>query len=370
MDFCERDKELLERTRNTLLANVYKSDEGYLWSPYRCVDPGMNCFNGIWNWDSAFHAVGLAKIDPSLAKESILGFFKFQYKNGFLPDCIRTNGVIVDWLSKPPVFAWAVEQVYRACGEKEFLKEVYPKLKLNLSWWYEKRCYNGLFFYDAENKDSEDYIQSVKYESGWDNAVRWDNGITNFWAIDLNCFVVMFLRSMAYIAKELEIFEEAEEWIEKETALTKLINEKLWDSKNKLYGDTEKFTEKASSVLSPANFMPLYINIASREQAEFMEKLAAEKFEFKMPTVSFDNAEYSNDYWRGPTWLNVAYFAAKGLKNYGFEAADKIKENILNMCFEEKDGIFENYDSKTGKGLCCDHFSWSCVFIREFILNW
>ena len=84
---------------------------------------------------------------------------------------------------------------------------------------------------------------------------------------------------------------------------------------------------------------------------------------------SFDNPQYSSDYWRGPTWLNVAYFAAKGHKNYNFYVADKIKENILDMCYQNKDGIYENYDSITGRGLCCNHFSWSCVFIIEFILG-
>ena len=100
-----------------------------------------------------------------------------------------------------------------------------------------------------------------------------------------------------------------------------------------------------------------------------MKKIAEYNFKCKMPTVSFDNPSYSNDYWRGPTWLNVAYFAAVGLKNYNFDVADKIKENILDMCYKEKNGIFENYDSITGKGLYCGHFSWSCVFIIEFILN-
>jgi neutral trehalase len=115
--------------------------------------------------------------------------------------------------------------------------------------------------------------------------------------------------------------------------------------------------------------MPLYICIATEERANRMKNVAVENFKYKMPTVPFDRPEYSNDYWRGPTWLNVAYFAAKGLRNYGFDMADKIKESILDMCHSEKRGIFENYDSVTGRGLCCDHFSWSCVFINEFILN-
>lgn len=115
----------------------------------------------------------------------------------------------------------------------------------------------------------------------------------------------------------------------------------------------------------------LYLGIASKEQAECMRIIAEDKnkFNHKMPTVSFDNPEYSNDYWRGLTWLNVAYFAAKGLKNYGYSVADKIKENILDMCYNEKRGIFENYDSITGEGHGCEHFSWSCVFIIEFVLD-
>lgn len=117
--------------------------------------------------------------------------------------------------------------------------------------------------------------------------------------------------------------------------------------------------------------MPLFIEIASEERAEWLNKLAMDpnKFYSGMPTVAYDDPEYSRTYWRGPTWLNIAYFAAKGLKNYGFKSADKIKETILNWVANEKRGIFENYDSKTGEGLYCDHFSWSSAFVIEFILN-
>ncbi len=42
----------------------------------------------------------------------------------------------------------------------------------------------------------------------------------------------------------------------------------------------------------------------------------------------------------------------------------------------EKRGVFENYDSRTGRGLDkkdrirCNNFSWSGVFTIEFILGW
>jgi putative isomerase len=363
-----RDSELLIRCYDTIMSNVYE-EEGYLWSPYRCISPGKVSFPGIWNWDSAFHSIGVSRWDVKLAKDGILGFLKFQRKDGLLPDVIWEDGGMVDTFSKPPVFPWAVKVVYERDKDVDFLKEVYPALKLNEKFWTEQRFYEGLFYYDADNKETEDYLIRVGYESGWDNSPRWDNGITKLWPVDLNCFMVMFYRSMSFLAAELGMEADAQLWEEREKTLVSNINDKLWDGVNNRYADTNRYTNEHTDVLSPAIFMPLYIEIATEKQADDMRMIAENYFKDKMPTVSYDNPGYSNDYWRGPTWLNVAYFAAKGLKNYGFEVADRIKENILNMCFDEKGGIFENYDSITGKGLCCDHFSWSSVFIIEFILD-
>lgn len=110
--FSDRDSQLLIRTYDTIMSNVY-DDKGYPWSPYRCISPGKLKFNGIWNWDSAFHTVGVARWDTALAKESVLGFAKFQKENGLLPDVIFENGAVMDWYSKPPVFAWAIEAVIK-----------------------------------------------------------------------------------------------------------------------------------------------------------------------------------------------------------------------------------------------------------------
>ena len=144
----------------------------------------------------------------------------------------------------------------------------------------------------------------------------------------------------------------------------------LWNEELNCYTDRNFETDALSEVLSPASFMPLYTGIASKEHAQATERVAKEKFGYGMPTVSYYNPEYSADYWRGPTWLNVAYFAAKGLKNYGFdETADRIKETILGWVENDGDKIHENYNSKTGEGLCAEYFSWSAVFVMEFILN-
>ena len=118
--------------------------------------------------------------------------------------------------------------------------------------------------------------------------------------------------------------------------------------------------------------MPLFVGITTPERAAAMNALARDttKFYPGMPTVSYDCAGYDNNYWRGPTWLNVAFFAIKGLFDYGFtDTAFEMKEYILNMVYDNLPNICENYDSKARIGKCCKSFSWSAAFIIEFILQ-
>ena len=59
----------------------------------------------------------------------------------------------------------------------------------------------------------------MKYESGWDNSVRWDKGITEYWAIDLNCFMVMFMRAMNNFGAFSRFKARLCNWKEKENSL-------------------------------------------------------------------------------------------------------------------------------------------------------
>ncbi len=368
MDKTE-EKLLADRAYEILMGNVY-GREGYPWSPYRCTAPDRSHFRGIWNWDSAFHAVGLAQWDGALAWENILGFFQFQKANGMLPDVIYEDGRVVDTFSKPPVFAWAVEEVHRRAPNEAHLREIYPKLVSNQAFWRTHRQDRGLYHYDADFPERPDYEKRVRFESGLDNSVRWDQGVAQYWAIDLNCYMVLTFQCLCRLAALLGLEEDRQRWQKDAADLAVRIQETLWDPALGIFNDVNRHTGAHSPVRTPAIFMPLFVRIATREQAASLARVAREHFHGKMPTVAFDDPEYSRDYWRGPTWLNVAWFAARGLQNYGFPIAQEIRDNILTMCALETGGIFENYDSLTGQGLCCKRFSWSCVFILEFLWNW
>lgn len=369
----DRDMALLEKAERILKNNTYYEDAKYPWGKYRMIAPSRSGgFDGIWNWDSAFHAIGMLNIDKELAKEQILGFLQFQKEDGLFPDVIRENGTIEDSIGKPPVMAWSALKVYEATNDIEFLKEVYPYLVKNENFWVQNRMYGGLFHYDAErldNWDEKEYKIYVSWESGWDEHPRWDKEPQNVWPVDLNSYMYMTYDSLAAMARYLGFNDS--QWIEKRDTLKALIETLLWNEEMGSYLDYDFKTEKHMSILSPACFLPLFAGFAPRDRAEKMDIIAKEHFMPCMPMVAFDSPEFNvMAYCCGACWLHQAYMAAKGLKDYGFnDTADTIKNTILDWVYNDGDQIHESYNSLTGEGKCNPYFSWSCVFVREFILN-
>ena len=368
----ERDKAILKKTKEIFMSNVYPSDR-YPWGKYRMIAPSRNGgFPGIWNWDSAFHAIGMLRIDTDIAKEQILGFLQFQKENGLLPDVIWENGKIEDRFGKPPVMAWAALQVYKKTEDIDFLRTIYPKLVLNEKFWVENRKYGNLFHYDAEQSadcDKDTYHLLVSYESGWDEHPRWDKDPQNIWPIDLNSYMIMTYAALSEMAGILGA--DRKTWIEKREELIVAVEKMLWNEELQSYSDYNFKDKNYIDVLSPASFIPLFAGFASKERAEKMNEIARLKFMPCMPMVAFDSPQFDTEaYCRGACWLHMAYMAAKGLKKYGFcETSEMIKETILEWVYLDNNNVHENYNAITGEGKCNPRFSWRCVFAREFILN-
>jgi len=372
------DYSLLDRAARTLLANVLAPSEGKLlpWHPWRGITPSQLGFRGVWNWDSAFHALGVSRWDAALGREQILLFLDRMLPSGALPDVIFEDGNSVDDYGKPPVMAWAAAMVERRDPDEAFLRRVYPAFVVHEAYWRRERGgdKNGLFNYDSAHPDPEISLSHAKCESGWDNSVRWDGGVNNLWPVDLNCYMVLFYRAFSSMAARLELHDDVRRWDDAGKALAERINSRLWCREEKAYLDFDFQGQAFVNALSPASFMPLFVGIASREQAARMAEIAAseDKFSPGWPTVAYDHPQFDpTSYWRGRSWLNVAYFALKGLKDYGFDkVADAGRSTLLGWVRGEPSQIFENYHPKTGEPLGVRQFSWSAVFTLEFLLNW
>jgi len=93
-------------------------------------------------WDTAFHCLPMAMLDPDSAKHqlSLLGREWFQHPNGQFP--------AYEWSFSdvnPPVHAWAVLRVFELDGAKdlEFLEHLVHKLLINFTWWVNRRDTDG-----------------------------------------------------------------------------------------------------------------------------------------------------------------------------------------------------------------------------------
>ncbi len=97
-------------------------------------------------WDTAFHAIPFAMIDPDFAKEQLILLTRewYMHPNGQIP--------AYEWSFSdvnPPVHAWAAMRVYQieeklyGRTDREFLERVFQKLLLNFTWWVNRKDAEG-----------------------------------------------------------------------------------------------------------------------------------------------------------------------------------------------------------------------------------
>jgi hypothetical protein len=96
-------------------------------------------------WDTAFHMIPFATIDPDFAKGQLLLLLRewYMHPNGQLP-AYEWNFSDVN----PPVHAWAVWRVYKIADAKGtrdllFLERAFQKLLLNFTWWVNRKDEEG-----------------------------------------------------------------------------------------------------------------------------------------------------------------------------------------------------------------------------------
>lgn len=355
----------------TLLSN-WRSAKGGLLHDGVVPSHAVGYFVGFWAWDSWKHAYALAKIAPSLAKDQIRTMFDYQTPEGMVIDCIYTNSEENNPRdSKPPLAAWAVNRIYEETKDTAFVKEIYPQLVKYHNWWYENRDHNGNQICEFGSTDGTE--EAAKWESGMDNAIRFDQtGMVknndqawsfNQESVDLNAFLIFekqLLRKLSPVAgMNMEIKGSAEE-----------NANYFFDEKDKFFYDKSlkgDFIREQGS----ESYIPLWAGIASQSQADNAMNVFKDTSKFStyipFPTVAADNPKFMpKGYWRGPIWLDQVYFGINGIRNYGYKAeADTYTEQV----FDRLDGlqgtapIHENYGTHTGERLKAPHFSWSAAHL-------
>lgn len=146
----------------------------FIWDQWANGDPGMpppperkNIRNKEWRhmylddilsmpdsweypffaaWDSAFHCIPLAMVDPEFAKKQLDIFTRewYMHPNGQLPAYEWNFGDV-----NPPVHAWSVFRTFKierkmyGHEDLDFLERVFQKLLLNFTWWVNRKDADG-----------------------------------------------------------------------------------------------------------------------------------------------------------------------------------------------------------------------------------
>ena len=97
------------------------------------------------SWDTAFHMIPFARIDPDFTKHQLLLFLRewYMHPNGQLPAYEFEFSDV-----NPPVHAWACWRVYKMTGprgrrDRAFLASAFQKLLLNFTWWVNRKDPEG-----------------------------------------------------------------------------------------------------------------------------------------------------------------------------------------------------------------------------------
>lgn len=156
--------------------------------------PATGLYPHQWSWDSAFIAIGLARISPRRAGQEIDALLTGQWDDGRIPQIIfdprrdqdyspgasfwrselieaSPDEVLTAGLVQPPNHAWAVWRVHQAdpveSRRRRFLERAYPRL---VAWHH--------YLLTRRNRGEHGLACIVHpWESGTDNSPLWDSAL-------------------------------------------------------------------------------------------------------------------------------------------------------------------------------------------------
>ena len=391
-------KELGTIALKTLPADLKSIKEhGLLYLPHPYVVPGGR-FNEMYGWDSYFIQVGLLEDDEVTLARDMVDNFVYEIENyGTILNANRTYYLT---RSQPPFLTTMILGVYKKTPDRAWLAATLPAIEsyyrfwtsgehivketgLSRYWDYgegpapevlsDERDDRGRTHYDRvrefyRTEKVTDYDLSQYYdrahdtltplfykgdrsmrESGFDPSNRYGP-----FSIDIIHYVPVCLNSLLY-QMEVDAAEihttlgnkaAAGTWTARAAARRDRINALLWDESAGLYFDYSFQTRRRRAYEFATTFYPLWVGIASKEQAA---RVRANLAKFEAPGGILTSTTVTGSQWDAPFgWAPLQMIAVEGLRRYGFdEDADRVATKfmaLVNKEFREHGTIVEKYD--------------------------
>jgi hypothetical protein len=323
--------------------------------------------NGVWPWDHCFVALALGLTDLQSAWDQFLLPFRNAAADGQLPDQMLP-GDVYRGCSKPPIHGWTLLRLMEHQRiANSMLADLYPLLVSWTEFWFHKRDAdgNGIPAYGGEHSG---------WESGWDNATVLPDSKQAYEAPDLQAYLVLQMKALALVARQLGKAAEAENWDERAKAHLGRLCSEFWNGRS--------FVVKApggpAPDADPTSLLPLMPLVLGewldKDIFQALAKKLASRFLTPIGPATEDPLSpyyLSDGYWKGPVWAPTALLLADGLRRGG--RLDLAREIARRFCdtIARAGGHYENYDSLSGQGLRCRGFAWSSavdlVFMHDYL---
>jgi alpha,alpha-trehalase len=199
-------------------------------------------------------------------------------------------------------------------------------------------------------------------ESGWDFSSRWfldphDIGTihaADIIPVDLNCLLYQLETTIAESYRLLRNPLLAGKFQKLADRRAEAIQKYCWDENVRFFTDYNFHHNAPTGQLSLAAVFPLYVRIATKQQADAVAERLRRDFlrTGGLVTTLVENGQQ----WDAPNgWAPLQWIAIEGLRHYGHhDLASEIKHRwvTLNMkVFTEKHKLIEKYSVTTDHGL-------------------
>lgn len=383
----------------TNLERRNRRDKGSLIAlPYKYVVPGGR-FDEQYYWDSYFIMLGLAVDDRWDVIEGMIKNFAYMIRKfGFIPTANRTYFLS---RSQPPFFSHMVRLLADHKG-KAVMIEYLPYLIQEYRFWMrghsklakeEHHAYarlvemdNGTLlnrYYDnkmtprpeslsedtgtageAVEREAERLYLHLRAgaESGWDFSSRWFDDSADIRTIHTADIIPVDLNSLMYhlevtIADAYHTLLQPllERKFRKSAERRKdAINLYCWDDATGFFSDYNFHHRQPTKRLSLAGVFPLYVGIASVEQAASVADVLKKSFLKDGGLIA--TLTDTGQQWDAPNgWAPLHWIVIQGLRTYGYnELADEIKMRWLmtnESIYKTQHKLVEKYDVIGGDGL-------------------
>jgi alpha,alpha-trehalase len=389
-------------------ADVNKPNSSLLPLPESYIVPGGR-FREVYYWDSYFTMLGLMESKRYGLVENILDNFKYlidQY--GHIPNGNRNYYLS---RSQPPFFALMVDLLAQKKGPVIY-KKYYSALEREYAFWMqgEKDLKPGNAFRRVVKLDDgtvlnrywddkrapreESYAEDVATfektkdsmtftnlragaESGWDFSSRWFGDTAHLVTVQTTDIVPVDLNSLLYAYEN--ILSKAA-GVKKQSAKVNYykargekrkaaIQKYCWNNKEQFYFDYNFKEKKTTDKYTAAGAMPLFANVATKTQAEGVQKNIREKL-LKDGGIA-TTVYHTGQQWDAPNgWAPLQYIAVRGLLNYKYDQlASTIAERWMNVnekVFATTGKLLEKYnventnlESGGGEYPTQDGFGWT-----------